>query len=171
MADLAGKPGGAALMARIPTDDRAVQIHREEIRIAILDALGVRKMEALDPEIQITIDQIIDGMSPMTSLLMRGQAPVGKNVVAVMRGGKPVYYEVADPLLYRSLTALKRPVPGLVARILAVPKRIGQTSVTLSFDFMAANIARDTIMGGIMSRHGFRPVIDSARGMKSRLHA
>ena len=86
-----------------------------------------------------------------------------------MRGGLPEYYEVADPILFRSLTALKRPVPGLVTRILAVPRRIGQTSVTLTADFMAANIARDTLMGGIMSRHGFRPIINSARGMKSRL--
>ncbi len=169
VADLAGKPGGAKIMVRIPTEERAVRVHPEEVRRSILEALGVRNMHELDPEIQQTIDEIVRGMRPLATFLLKGEAPSGRNVVAVMHSGKPAYYEVADPILYRALTSLKRPAPNWVVRVLAVPRRIGQASVTLAADFVAANIARDTIMGGIMSRHGFRPIINSAIGFKSRL--
>ena len=52
---------------------------------------------------------------------------------------------------------------------LSLPKRVGQTTITLTPDFMLANIARDTIMGAVMSRSGFRPVVDSLRGMRLRM--
>ncbi len=52
---------------------------------------------------------------------------------------------------------------------LSLPKRVGQTTITLTPDFMLANIARDTIMGAVMSRSGFRPVIDSLQGMRLRM--
>ena len=46
----------------------------------------------------------------------------------------------------------------------ALPKRIGQASITLTPDFMVANIARDTIMGSVMSRSGFLPVMACYEG-------
>ena len=52
---------------------------------------------------------------------------------------------------------------------LGLPKRIGQMSITLTPDFMVANVARDTIMGSVMSRSGFRPVMDSLQGMRMRM--
>ena len=50
-----------------------------------------------------------------------------------------------------------------------MPKRVGQMAITLTPDFMLANIARDTIMGSVMSRSGFRPVLDSLNGMRLRM--
>ena len=169
VARLAQGEGGAKFMARIPKEDRAVRVHLEEVRRAILEALGVRRMESLPAEAQQAVDEILDGMIPVASFVLRGQAPTGPNVVATMVRGDPVYYEVADPILYRSLTALNRPAANWLTRLLAVPKRIGQASITLTPDFMAANLARDTLSASIMSRHGFRPMIDSAVGLKSRL--
>jgi hypothetical protein len=52
---------------------------------------------------------------------------------------------------------------------LGLPRRIGQATVTLTIDFMAANIARDTAMGTIFSKHGFRFGLDSIIGFKSRI--
>jgi hypothetical protein len=169
VAKLAGKEGGASFMAKIPTEERGVKIPRDEIERVILDALGVSSKRALPADQQIFVDQIIDNLGGLVDVMLRGQAPTGRNVVAVLRQGKPEYYEVADPVLLRALTALKRPIAGPIVRLLAIPKRIGQATVTLTPDFMAANILRDTVMGGIMSRNGFRPIIDSAIGLKSRL--
>ena len=166
---LAGLRGGAKFMARIPTEERLVKVHRAEVERQILDALGVRDKRNLPIEAQQLVDQIMDGMEVMVPFVQRGQAPLGGNVVAVLKNGKPEYYEVADPLLFRSLTHLNRPAKNWLVKLLSVPKRIGQSSITLAFDFMAANIARDTLMGAVMSRHGFKPIIDSARGMISRI--
>src|SRR5690606_1047800 len=95
--------------------------------------------------------------------------PSGENIVAVMRNGRAGYYEVGDPLLYRALTALNRPFRHWLWKFLTLPKAIGQATVTLAPDFIGANIFRDTIAGSVMSKHGFKPFIDSAKGLVSRL--
>lgn len=169
VARLAQQRGGARFLAKIPTDERRVRVHREEIKRAILEALGVKQKAQLSIKQQVFIDRVVNGMGAFVPLIQRGQAPYGGNVVAVLRKGKPEYYEVADPLLYASLTHLNRPTKNWLIRLLSVPKRIGQSSITLSLDFLAANIARDTLMGAVMSRHGFKPIVDSAKGMASRI--
>ena len=169
VARLAARDGGAKFMARIGKDTRAVRIHLEEVRNTILRALGVFKTAQLPPEAQVVVDEILDGMAPIATFFMRGQAPSGPEVVAVLRRGEPTYYEVEDPILYRSLSALNRPAPGWILRLLAAPKRIGQASITLALDFMTANFARDTLSASIYSRNGFRPLVDSAIGIKSRI--
>ncbi len=129
----------------------------------------MEKKAQLPVEQQKFIYQIVNGMGAMVPLIQRGQTPFGGNVVAVLNQGKPEYYEVADPLLYSALTHLNRPARHWIIRVLGVPKSIGQASITLAFDFLAANIQRDTLMGWVMSRHGFKPIVDSARGMASRI--
>lgn len=171
VARLAGRFGGARFMAKIPKDERAVRVSKDEIERAIIEALGVRSVKALPIDMQVMIDQIVTGMRPMTTLFQHAQTPKGRNIVAVLYDGKPTYYEVIDPLLYRSFTALNREPANWLIRALAIPKRIGQATVTLTLDFMARNILRDTVMAGIMSRHGFVPAIDGAKGFKSRLFA
>jgi hypothetical protein len=169
VARLAGERGGGRFLVRIPNAEKIVKVHAAEIERAILDALGVEKLSQIDPVRRAFVERIVAGMGGMVPLLQRGQTPLGRNVVAVLRGGKPDYYEVADPVLYRSLIALRRPAKNWLVRLLSVPKRIGQASITLTFDFLAANIARDTLMGAIMSRYGFRLIVDSAKGMASRI--
>ncbi|MER2538809.1 MAG: hypothetical protein ABTQ26_06175 [Azonexus sp.] len=105
----------------------------------------------------------------MFDFFMGNQAPAGGNVVAVLHGGKPSYYEVADPVLNRAMASIDRPVQGWLVNLLGMPKRIGQMAITLTPDFMVRNIARDTIMGGVMSRAGFRPVVYSLNGMRLRM--
>jgi hypothetical protein len=56
-----------------------------------------------------------------------------------------------------------------VVKWLGLPKRIGQATITATPDFWMANMARDTLMGAVMSRAGFRPILDSLKGMTSRM--
>lgn len=169
VAGLARQQLGARFMAKIPTEERGIKVAAGEVERAILEALGVTRRSQLTPEQQQVFDEIQQGLTPLVDFILRGQAPTGHNVVAVLDHGKPTYYEVADPIVLRALSALKRPPAPWIVRALSLPRRVGQASVTLSADFMAANILRDTVMGGIMSRSGFRPFIDSAIGLKSRL--
>ena len=169
VAKLAKQHGGARFMTRIPTDERSVRVHRSEIERAILEALGVERKSELDAEQRRFVDEITAGLGPFTALTLRGQTPTGRDVVAVLEEGKPVYYEVADPILYRSLTRLNRKARGWFMRVLGGFRRVGQASITLSVDFITANIARDTLMGAVMSRHGFVPIKDSIAGLASRV--
>ena len=136
-------------MVKIPKEERITKVARDEIERAIMEALGVKTKEQLGIEQQILIDQIVQNMGPMVPLLQRGQTPYGQNVVAVLRGGKPEYYEVADPLLYSSLTHLNRPAKHWLIRLLSLPKRIGQASITLAADFLLTNVAHLQALGDI----------------------
>lgn len=169
VAKLARGKRGAHFMAKIPKEQVPIDIDSRQVEDAIVKALGADKKKQLPIEVQSTIDDISSGLGPLTTFILRGQAPRGGNVVAVLNGGKPEFYEVADPILLRSLTNLNREARGMITRVLALPKRIGQASITLTPDFMVANLARDTLLGSIVSRTGFKPVVDSIRGMKSRV--
>ncbi|MBV2138596.1 MAG: hypothetical protein KUF79_17450 [Candidatus Thiodiazotropha sp. (ex Ctena orbiculata)] len=151
--------GGGRFMVKIPRGTGQTQISKAEI-MRVVEQAGIVPEDVLAD---------YSRLKDLVTVFQFGQAPKGKNVVAVMRGGKADYYEVGDPLLMRSLQALDRPVKNWITRFLGGFKRVGQSSITLSLDFISANLARDTVMGGIMSKHGFRPFLDSIRGMKSRI--
>lgn len=154
VAQLASRPGGGRFMAKIDPGSRPIKVGGNQVLDAMFKKYGIA----------------IDGEAPAFFEFMQGgQPPPGSNVVAVLKGGKPVWYEVADPILYRALSALDRPPMDWLTKWIGLPKRVGQVTVTLTPDFMLANIARDTIMGAVMSRSGFRPVIDSLQGMRLRL--
>src|SRR5690606_12847842 len=94
--DLAALKGGARFLARIPAEDRRVQVHTADVERTIMQALGVSSRHGLTPDQQAFLDQIISNMGQMTSFWLHNQAPLGSNIVAVLDAGKPVFYEVAD---------------------------------------------------------------------------
>lgn len=154
IANLASRPGGGKFMAKIDTGSRPVKVAGSQVLDEMFKRYGIA----------------VDGDAPaFFQFMLHNQPPAGGNVVAVLKGGKPVWYEVADPILYRALRAIDRPPMDWLTKWLGYPKRIGQATITLTPDFMMANIARDTIMGAVMSRSGFRPVLDSLRGMRLRM--
>ena len=154
IANLASRPGGGKFMAKIDPGSRPVKVSGNQV----LDEMAKR------------YGLLVDGEPPaFFQFMLHNQPPAGGNVVAVLKGGKPVWYEVADPILYRALSALDRPPMDWLTKWLGMPKRVGQATITLTPDFMLANIARDTIMGAVMSRFGFRPVLDSLKGMRLRM--
>lgn len=162
--------GGGRFMVKIPTESRPVRVEQTQVLKEVLKSLGVE--ESMGPEavaLAAQLKQQIESTPGFYEFLLNNQSPAGSNVISVMREGKHHYYEVADPLVVRALKALDREHQSIWVNWLGLPKRIGQLTVTLTPDFMVANIARDTLMGSIMSQHGFRPVIDSIKGMVMRL--
>lgn len=167
--------GGGNFLVKIAPDSKLVKIDREQIREKLLEAAGIDPKAArsgmLDTEqakLVAQIEQQIDSAPGLFEFMVHNQTPSG-NIMAVLEDGKPTYYEVADPLLYRAVSSLNRAPQHWIVRWLGMPKRVGQATITLTPDFMVANLARDTIMGAVMSRAGFRPFVDSAKGMASRI--
>jgi len=150
IAKLSQERGAGKFMVKIDSGTRPVRIGGDQVRDAMLKRYGIA----------------IDEAPGFFDFVLKNQPPAGGNVVAVLEHGKPTWFEVGDPILLRSLQAIDRAPMQMLVKWLGVPKRIGQMSVTLTPDFMVANIARDTIMGAVMSRAGFLPVIDSLQGMR-----
>ena len=164
--------GGGKFMAKIPAESRPVRIDSKQVIDTLLKNMGIDSGTRLKPLVAKAVKDLrkeLESAPAMLELMQTSMPPAGGNVVAVLKGGKPIWYEVADPLLYRALQSIDRPLQSAVVKFLGMPKRIGQMSITLTPDFMLGNIARDTIMGSVMSRAGFRPVVDSLNGMRLRL--
>ena len=161
--------GAGKFLTKIDTESRPVRIDGWQVLDSVLKTLGVDARDPAMADIVRRLREQIEANPEAFEFTLNGQPPAGSNVVAVLHGGKPTYYEVADPVLYRALSAIDRPHQQWLVKWLGLPKRIGQTTITLTPDFMVANIARDTIMGGVMSRAGFRPIMDSLEGMRLRL--
>ncbi|TAK84197.1 MAG: hypothetical protein EPO20_15100 [Betaproteobacteria bacterium] len=160
--------GGGRFLTPIPPESRPVKIDKPQIREKLIEAAGGDPRNP-PPQLAAVVDNLLANAPYLMEFLVKGQAPTGGNVIAVLKGGKPHYYEVADPILYRAIVALNRPAQSMLIKWLAIPKRIGQASITLTPDFAVANIARDTLMGAITSRAGFLPAVDSIRGFVGRL--
>ena len=156
VAKLAQMDGGGKFMVKIEPGEKMIKVGGDQVIEQILKKTGI----AVDGDIPAFFE-----------FLVKGQPPAGNNVVAVLQGGKPIWFEVGDPILYRSMKMIDRPLMNQVTKVLGWPKRIGQASITATPDFWLANFARDTIMGSVMSRAGFRPILDSIRGMTSRMTA
>lgn len=172
IAELSEQAKGGKFMVKIPAESRPVKIARESVIDAILKGMGIDRAVNHSPEvvkIENRLRKLLADSPEMIDMLQTNMPPAGGNVVAVLKGGKPVWYEVNDPILLRALEAIDRQPPPWIVKWLGLPKRIGQATITLTPDFMIANIARDTIAGSVMSQHGFKPVVDSLRGMAMRI--
>ncbi|MRR50708.1 MAG: hypothetical protein EG825_07290 [Rhodocyclaceae bacterium] len=164
--------GGGKFMQRIPAEARQVKVDAKQVQEAVLKDMGIDDRAGLSAEgakFATLVEKQIAEAPEFYQFFVGGQAPKGKNIVAVMKAGKPEYFEVADPLLLRSLQAIDRPAQSWIIKLLGWPKRLGQASIVLDPTFMAANFARDQMMAGIMTQSGFRPIIDAMDGMRRRM--
>lgn len=164
--------GGGRFMQRIPAESKQVKVDAKQVADAVLKGMGIDSRANLSAEAALVVKHIdaqIAEAPDFYSFYVGGQAPNGSNIVAVMKGGKPEYFEVADPLLLRALTAIDRPAQSWVIKLLGMPKRLGQASIVLDPSFMAANFSRDQVLSGIMTRSGYRPLLDAMDGMRRRM--
>ena len=163
--------GGGRFMQEIPKESRPVKISGEQILEAVLKTLGIDQKGSIGPAMRKTVARLREQIAnaPEAFEFLMQQAPAGSSVVAILEGGKPRYFEVADPILMRALASIDRQHTSWLIKWLGLPKRVGQLAITLTPDFMIRNISRDTVMGAVMSRAGFRPVMDSLEGMRLRL--
>lgn len=92
--------------------------------------------------------------------------PTGSDIVHVLRGGRPVYYQVGDPLLLRALTAMNQAAwNNWGMRGMRFFKRLLTRGVTATPDFMLRNLTRDTLSAWAVDGSGsFKPVLGSCEG-------
>jgi hypothetical protein len=102
------------------------------------------------------------------STLFRRVAPQGPNVVSVLEQGKPVYYEVDDPLLLRSITAMGAQQWGGIMHTFRFAKRTLTKAVTIDPAFMMANFLRDTLSTAVvMKGAGAKQLTGAMQGLKA----
>ncbi len=149
--------GGAHFAARIPPDTHAVQVQKEQV---------LARMRKAGVEIE---EEQADALSDLLTFFTFGHAPTGNNIDSVMSNGKRIYFEIADPLLLESIQSFGIKNYGLAVRLLSGFSSTLRRLVTLDPGFMLVNLLRDTGSAFLLTKAGFRPGIDTARGFKSAM--
>ncbi|HHO0882150.1 TPA: LPD38 domain-containing protein [Aeromonas hydrophila] len=93
----------------------------------------------------------------------------GKNLITVKLEGEDYMIRVEDPDLYRAMTFFDRQPFGSMVNMAAKAKRLLTAGVTASPEFMLRNFLRDSLSSWAISKDGFKPVIDSIKGVKKTL--
>ena len=143
--------GAGQWIEEVPAPQRPAQFQLEEIKRTLRKA-GADLSEA-DLEATATI------FRPSTF------TPSQEGILAVFEGGKRRFFQV-QPELYRALKGMDAESSNLVIRLLSMPARalrLGATS--LGPEFVIRNPLRDTMTAFMQSRHGFKPGVDTIRGL------
>lgn len=93
----------------------------------------------------------------------------GKDLITVKLEGEDYMIRVVDPDLYRAMTFFDRQPFGSVVNVASKAKRLLTAGVTASPEFMLRNFLRDSLSSWAISKDGFKPVIDSIKGVKKTL--
>lgn len=93
----------------------------------------------------------------------------GKDRIMVKLEGEDYMIRVEDPDLYRAMTFFDRKPFGAMVNVAAKAKRLLTAGVTASPEFMLRNFLRDSLSSWAISKDGFKPMIDSIKGVKKTL--
>ncbi|MFB2863093.1 LPD38 domain-containing protein [Aeromonas sp. MdU4] len=93
----------------------------------------------------------------------------GKDLITVKLEGEDYMIRVEDPDLYRAMTFFDRQPFGSMINVAAKAKRLLTAGVTASPEFMLRNFLRDSLSSWVISKDGFKPVIDSIKGVRKTL--
>lgn len=93
----------------------------------------------------------------------------GKDLITVKLDGEDYMIRVVDPDLYRAMTFFDRQPFGTMINVAAKAKRLLTAGVTASPEFMLRNFLRDSLSSWVISKDGFKPVIDSIKGVRKTL--
>ena len=96
--------------------------------------------------------EAFEGMAKMWAI----QPPTDPSVIRIMRGGKPQFYKVHDPLLLKAATSfVPFDFPGL--GVMRAFKRVLTAMVTSTPEFMLRNFIRDSAAVQGIARTGVNP--------------
>ncbi|MFM1640871.1 LPD38 domain-containing protein [Aeromonas salmonicida] len=90
----------------------------------------------------------------------------GKDLITVKLEGEDYMIRVVDPDLYRAMTFFDRQPFGDMVNMASKAKRLLTAGVTASPEFMLRNFLRDSLSSWAISKDGFKPVIDSLKGVR-----
>lgn len=165
LADAAG-PGSGAIVEKLPARQlEAIQIDAAEALRRTGDELGLTGRDLT------TLEKFADDADGSTVTLFRPtefSPRKGEAVVFVWRDGKKTPLLLPDgefgQAMFTALTGMNKELQNVVVDAAAAGTQLLRYGVTLSPEFMAANIVRDALATWINSGTGFVPFVDTLRG-------
>ena len=145
---------------------KTVSVTKEQVAKVIDDVI---EEAGLTDEVEAdAMRSVLEEYPDFMNFLSFGNQQRGPNVVQVMREGKPVEYEVIDPMVYRSLQLYNKPQQNVLVQMLALPTNVLKRIVVTGGDFLMASLWRDSIGRFFFTRSG-QSTIDQLKGNWSAL--
>lgn len=164
---------GANYAVKIAKDTKQLKIPSSQVVDTFLKAAGYSRADLqagiLPVDVQLMVKQVEGELSDFAEFFVGGQAPRGNNIESVRRNGKTEFYEIGDPLVYKSFLEWNHKPIGMAMRMLSGFKRALTYGVTAAPDFLIPNLIRDTMSGFVLSKGGIIPGASSIKGMVDRL--
>ena len=151
--------GSGRFIERVKTPVRPTQFEIGEIKTSLREAgFSEADMKAADLDVLATVFRPSHLSSPKDGIL------------TVMDQGKRRYYKVRDQDLYKALQGLDKESSSLIITLLSKPARMLRLGATgLGPEFLIRNPLRDTMDAWFQSEVGFKPGLDTVRGLTSFL--
>ena len=145
---------------------KTVSVTKEQVSKVIDDIIeeaGIVEEKQVD-----AMKDVLEDYPDFMNFLAFGNQQRGPNVLQVMRNGKPVEYEVIDPMAYRSLQLYNKPQQNVLMNMLAQPSNVLKRIVVTGGDFLAKSLWRDAIGRFFFTESG-QSTVEQARGTFSAL--
>lgn len=131
---------------------KTVSVTKEQVAKVIDDVI---EEAGLTDEVEADVMRsVLEEYPDFMNFLSFGNQQRGPNVVQVMREGKPIEYEVIDPIAYRSLQLYNKPQQNVLIQMLALPTNVLKRIVVTTPDFLAASLFRDSVGRFFFTRSG-----------------
>jgi len=168
---VAGTADSGAILQRIATPQEGTSFSLKQVQKQALEAMaqaGVLDPDALLPAFASgALDKAFDELVTVYTPTAFGRP--GERILFVMDHGERKFYQVQDEALYQNLVALGPGPTDVLMRLAGRFAEALRTGVTTSGTFAIKNLVRDTVGAYFQSRHGFLPVYDHFRALKSQL--
>ncbi len=145
---------GNGILEEVGMDSERARIPMQQVRKHLQE-------QGVDPN--LLPREALEGVRDLWAI----KPPADPDVIRVMDNGKARYFKVNDPLLLRSMTAIREESLNNVAmRVMRGFKRVLTRGITSSPDFIARNWIRDMMNAWTINEDHFQMFGDSLRGAK-----
>lgn len=148
--------GGGRFLERIPDKQVATRFNLQQVAADIRAELVNAGVDIPD---NLDFDQLVTVFTP--SQFRTGES----GIVSVLRDGKREWYAVNEPALYDAIEAVIPKESDLFVNLFMRPARWLRAGATTTLSFIARNPIRDTAEAAVNTRYGFKPFLDTARGL------
>lgn len=167
LAQRAGR-GAGAFVERLPAKEiEAVNVDAEQALRKAAEEMGLSGRD-LSTMQKFADDAAADDLTLTVFKQSEFSPRKGEAVVFVWRGGKKTPLLLADGELgqemFQALTGLNRDLRNIAVDVMAAGTQLLRYGVTLSPEFMGANLVRDALATWINTDVGFIPGVDTIRG-------
>ncbi len=140
-----------------------VMVPKEKIKAFVKDQVGEDVAEEIDT----------DGLAKLFGFTFGAKDRTERGVVSYVKGGKVIYRKIEDgnESLLNALTLQQNEMSKILQKatmkIFVGTRRLFQRGITTSFEFLGANLMRDSVMAYMLNPKSFLPIKNTLKGVIS----